>query len=47
MELKLRMELVPETAHYKNLRNVIGQTKWNKVRKAVNARQDYAVKQCY
>lgn len=40
MELKLQMELIPETSHYKNLRNDVGPTKWGKIRKTINVRQN-------
>lgn len=41
MALKLEIELVPETAWYRNLRSTIDKTLWDKIRRAVYKKYNY------
>lgn len=39
--MKLNIELVPKTAWFKNLRNLVGNTRWDEIRKEVYKEYNY------
>jgi len=44
--MKLKIELVPETAWYSNLRNKIPKNEWDKIRKQVYSNANYKCEIC-
>lgn len=46
MKLKLTIELIPQSAWKDNLRNYVGATRWNKIRKEIYKRADYKCEIC-
>lgn len=44
--LKLTIELIPSTAWFKNLRNHVGRTKWDKIRKKCYAEANHRCEIC-
>ncbi len=45
-ELKLKIDLIPTTAWYSNLRNVLTKSEWDKIRKKVYKRDNYKCTIC-
>lgn len=43
---KLKMDLVPKTTWYNNLRKVLPKSEWDRIRKEVYAKSDYKCKIC-
>lgn len=44
--MKLEIELVPQPLWYKNLRSLLPKSQWDKIRKSVYARSNYACEIC-
>lgn len=45
--MKLTIELVPKTCFYKNVRQIVSATQWNKIRKQIYIKYNYKCSICY
>lgn len=43
---KLTIELIPQTSFFKNIRSLVSQTKWNKIKKIVFKKANYKCEIC-